>query len=849
MPENPDPQLNGTAFLAGGGEMGQLTRAHNWSDTELGHPGNWPQSLKTTLSIILNSKFPMFLFWGPNHICFYNDAYRPSLGQKGKHPSMLGSKGETSWTEIWPDIKPLIDQVLAGGEASWSEDQLLPIYRNGHLEDVYWTFSYSPVSDETGKPAGVFVTCTETTAKIFMVGQLKQNNGHLRMAIDAEKQAQRKVKENERNLRSIILQAPVAIAIFRGDGYTVEIANPRALELWGQTLADVVNKPILDAMPELRIQGIKELLDNVYQTGEPFVATELPVQMLRNGQLETAYINFVYEPLFDLEGQINGLITIGTEVTGQVLTRKAIEESEASLQAINEEMTASNEELQSTNEELSETQNYLRQMVNDLAASESRFRFLVQGAPVAIGVLSSRRLLIESANGKILELWGKPADIVGKPLAVALPELEGQSFLQLLDDVFTSGKPYYGNEERAYLVHDGELKELYFNYIYQPLSDSGNATNTIMIVAVDVTEQVNSKRELQRAEEMLRFSIEAANAATWYLDAETREFIASPRLKELFGFAPDADITYADVVAQIPDGYHDLINAAVQHAVATGERYNMEHPIVGYDGKKRWVRGTGRLYPAVGNRKSHFSGLVIDITEQKQDELRKNDFIGMVSHELKTPLTSLTAIVQVLNSKLKNNEDTFIAGALDKANIQVKKMGAMINGFLNISRLESGKILIIKQKFSIDQLVREMIEEARLTTASHEIALCPCTPIEVYADKDKIGSVISNLLSNAVKYSPKGKHIDVYCEKTDGYVQVSVKDEGMGVKPQDLDKLFDRYYRVESKHTAHISGFGIGLYLSAEIIHRHKGEIWVKSESGQGSTFHFTLPLKFEEGD
>src|ERR1700704_1585725 len=142
-------------FLSGGGEMGALTRAKDWGTTPLGPAELWPRSLRTTLGILLNSRFPMFLWWGPQLICFYNDAYRPSLGQKGKHPVILGLRAEEAWPEVWDIIKPLIDQVLKGGEATWSEDQLIPIYRNSKIEDVYWTFSYSPVNDESGEVAGI----------------------------------------------------------------------------------------------------------------------------------------------------------------------------------------------------------------------------------------------------------------------------------------------------------------------------------------------------------------------------------------------------------------------------------------------------------------------------------------------------------------------------------------------------------------------------------------------------------------------------------------------------------------------------------------------------------------------
>ena len=184
-PERTLHNKNHLPFLKGDGEMVNLVRSYDWSQTSLGEPSQWPQSLRTTLSIILSSKFPMFLFWGPDLICFYNDAYRPSLGNDGKHPFALGKPGAQIWPEIWQHIKPLIDQVLSGGGATWSEDQLLPIYRNGKLEDVYWTFSYSPVIAETGEPAGVFVTCTETTEKVLLFRKLAETNQQLAFAIES----------------------------------------------------------------------------------------------------------------------------------------------------------------------------------------------------------------------------------------------------------------------------------------------------------------------------------------------------------------------------------------------------------------------------------------------------------------------------------------------------------------------------------------------------------------------------------------------------------------------------------------------------------------------------------------
>jgi signal transduction histidine kinase len=153
-------------FLQVEGEMAGIIREYNWSETPIGGFDKWPLSLRTTLGNILHSSFPMFLFWGKDLTCFYNDAYRPSLGSEGKHPA-IGKKGCDVWPEIWPFIYPLIEQVLTTGKPAWFEDQLVPIFRNGRIEDVYWTFSYSAAFGDDGSIAGVLVTCMETTDSVI----------------------------------------------------------------------------------------------------------------------------------------------------------------------------------------------------------------------------------------------------------------------------------------------------------------------------------------------------------------------------------------------------------------------------------------------------------------------------------------------------------------------------------------------------------------------------------------------------------------------------------------------------------------------------------------------------------
>lgn len=171
------------AFLDGGGQMGQLFRQYDWQSTPLGPPQVWPQSLRSTVSLVLLSKFPMMLFWGPEYIQLYNDAYRPSLGQSGKHPGALGQSGPQCWPELWTDFaQPLFEQIALTREAILSEDQLVPIYRNNQVEDAYWTYTYIPILNEQAQVGGILAIVHETTQKVENLRARQQSQADLERA-------------------------------------------------------------------------------------------------------------------------------------------------------------------------------------------------------------------------------------------------------------------------------------------------------------------------------------------------------------------------------------------------------------------------------------------------------------------------------------------------------------------------------------------------------------------------------------------------------------------------------------------------------------------------------------------
>jgi PAS domain S-box-containing protein len=546
------------------------------------------------------------------------------------------------------------------------------------------------------------------------------------------------------------------------------------------------------------------------------------------------------ERLASLNEKLEDTVAIRTQsLTESESATQALNEE---LTAINEEMTATNEELIAANDQLSVSKQKLVNMVEQLAASEYKTRSIVETAPFPIGVYVGPEMRIELANQAILDVWGKGNDVIGKRYADVLPELNNQMIFSQLDSVFSTGQPFHARNQKLTIVKDGLPETFYFNYSFTALRDESGKIYGVMNTAADVTDVIAAKDLIKESEERFRTMAEDTDMLIGLADENSNSIYFNKAWERLTGKSMKELMNYGWAELVHPDDKDKWINSYLT-AFENKTSLSGEFRIRSKNGDYRWLYAK---VPARFRSDGTFMGYVsscTDITEIKEDELRKNDFIGMVSHELKTPLTSLTGLVQISNVKLKNGDDVFLKSAMEKASVQLKKMANMINGFLNMSRLESGKIMIDKHPFNLDDLLREVISEMQLTVSSHQIHFAPCDPVEVNADRDKIGSVITNLLSNAVKYSPNGKFIEVECHIDGDMARLSVKDEGVGLRQQDSEKIFDRYHRIVTDHTKNISGFGIGLYLSAEIIERHKGRIWVESQIGVGSTFYFTLPI------
>lgn len=293
-------------------EMGRRLRQVDWARTAVGPVDGWPLSLRIALSICLNSRFPMFVWWGPELVNFYNDAYIPVLGKR--HPDAFGKPARASWSDIWDVVGPQAEQVIHQGLPTWNQDVLLVMERNGYPEDTWFTWSYSPIYDDDGSIGGVFCACQEETGRVV-----------------AERERDRLVREAQDaagTLRTWFEQAPGFVALLKGPDFVFDMVNEAYLQLVGHRRVEGL--PAFEALPDLRNQGFEELLNRVWSTGEPFVgrAVRLHVQETPGGEIRERFIDLMYRAVRNADGAVIGIFTQGHDVTEQVNAVQALKEAD-----------------------------------------------------------------------------------------------------------------------------------------------------------------------------------------------------------------------------------------------------------------------------------------------------------------------------------------------------------------------------------------------------------------------------------------------------------------------------------------------------------------------------------------
>ena len=735
-------------------------------------------------SLVLDAEVSTAIYIGERMIIEL--ANEKMLETWGKDKSVIGKPLREALPELEDQpFHDLLARVYRTGITYRATEDRVDLAVGGRLQTFYYNFSYKALRNEQGEIYGI-----------------------LNMAVNVTEQvsAKRRTEESEAKLRDTILQAPVAMAILKGPEFIVETANHHSLEIWGKD-EQVIGKTIKESFPELDGQGILEILDDVYNTGIPFYGNELEVLLQHGNELRSKYINFVYHPLFE-NGRVSSIMSLGYEVTDQVLGRKKAEESEA------------------------------------------RFRSLVNDAPVATAVLRGENMVLELVNDAMLSIWGKDRSILGEELLDFLPELKKQSFPQLLADVYHSGKEYSNNESRAEIIVNGSPKTYYLNFTYKPLRDN-NKSIGILVMCIDVTEQVLSRKQLERSEIALKASenrlqelADSMPQIVWtagpdgYLDYFNQQWYDYTGFREKeFNVDTWTPILHPDDLPRVISTWRESVN--------TGKPFETEYQLKDRNNgnQYRWFLGRATAIKDDDENIIRWIGTNTDIHEYKMLQRQKDNFLGIASHELKTPVTSIKAYTQILEAMLRKNDDDKKADLVQRMDMQINRLTSLIGDLLDVTKIRTGRIQFNDDYFDFNELVKEIVEELQPTSLKHTIITQISNAGVVFADKHRIGQVITNLITNAVKYSPHADKIVVRSGLEGQHVQLCVQDFGIGIPDDKKDKVFEQFYRVSGDKQHTFPGLGLGLYISSEIVKREGGEIWVTSVEDEGSTFCFSLPV------
>lgn len=351
--------------------------------------------------------------------------------------------------------------------------------------------------------------------------------------------------------------------------------------------------------------------------------------------------------------------------------------------------------------------------------------------------------------------------------------------------------------------------------------------------------------EQQAARERLFFHIE--NTPLGFIEWDNQGFAKSwsKRAEEIFGwsekeFIESQEKRFSQVYKEDLPWVNKILEQLISGEV---ERNKVQHRSITKDGRVIWCEWFNSVLKDNDGKVKTIMSLVQDITEQKQLEGQKDNFLSIVSHELKTPLTTIKACGQIAESMLETKGDAGTLSMIKRMSSQVNKLTALVQDLLDFNKIQKGKLMYNEAFFDFNELVKEAIDDMQTISSIHKIKSNSGKTEMIFGDKDKLSQVLNNLISNAIKYSPNAGSIMVSTELQKDGIQLSVKDFGIGILAKDQKHVFEQFYRVDRDNQTTFPGMGIGLYICSEIITRHGGKIWVESIIDKGSTFYIWLPF------
>ena len=567
---------------------------------------------------------------------------------------------------------------------------------------------------------------------------------------------------------------------------------------------------------------ISPQIDFVMTRGEAssFVDQHLPVK--RAGKSTDAYFTYNYSPVIDEDGLIRGALVIFVETTEKRLLEKKLLEK------------------------------------NLIESRDDFYRVLMQ-APSAVAFLKGPKLIFNLANSRYQEIFGE--EIIGKPMKVALPNISEESY-RIFENVYLTGKPFVAKEYKSTAIGHGAGNEVYFNFAVQRINDIKGEAEGIIIIGDDITDQVKDRIAREELTKHLQAIVQNMGEGLVLADQSGKMLIWNPAAWKLHGFKSENEVY--EHLSEFREAFQlytiegDVLDFSEwpMTRVIKGESFSSYEVIVErLDNNERWI-GSFNGSPIFNEFENLiFAVLTIrDVTSRidSERELRnainsRDEFLSIVSHELKTPLTSLklqnqSAMRKILKGNIDDLSPEKLTQLFIKNESQINRVIRLVDDMLDLTRVQSGRMSYNFIKCDLCEIVADVYERFKEQFENTETNLINFCKGEVigFFDRDRIEQVIVNLLTNALKYG-QSKEVTINMEVSNNVARLEIEDHGMGIKQENFELIFKKYERVVSADE--VSGLGIGLFISKEIVEAHGGQIWVESKIGEGARFIAELPL------